>query len=270
MKDFLVSGSRVTCAVIEVGSSSPHELPVDEGHSQPRSPQVAIHIPPGSSLHFKGKLRVVEVVVGRLECLGHEMAPHTDGDEPAIPKARSAGTSVYSPKGHSYLGFRAQPVPDKRAKVDVEQLLAGRMNLNLVAEDGSSLGCLFIVAPNLDTWTRVLSDHLVSYRHHVAEKMSLFGRDPALSVSALLKDESVNPTYLKAWEEAERLLDVCFLPDGSLGMENLLKKSLRLYRPNPDWETVVQSVKYTLQRKGGPLIFGPQTVLNYLYTSSIF
>ena len=60
--------------------------------------QVLVHLPPNRPLFFKGKLKIIRVISGAVECLGNVMNRNTFS---------GFGHNLFSPKGYSLLRLLA-------------------------------------------------------------------------------------------------------------------------------------------------------------------
>lgn len=190
-------------------------------------------------VYFKGKV-FVEVLIGELEVIGATLKPE-DGP-----------TEVFSPRGYSLLYLAGKRCDEKNKAVkDLEQQLAKHpvnhdLRKRLISEwNGSTVAVLTRVNIVNDS----ISKHL---QYSSGGTVSLFGREQNLGYSSgnLL--------------EAEKRLSISFC---SLNQD----VRVRLYQPNPEWETAVLSAKIAIKDGGQPRLLaaggkgvGKSTFIRYL------
>jgi len=229
------------------------------------SKRVLFHLAAGKSFFFKGKLRIRNVLSGKVRCLG------------SVLSSASPPRDVFSPKGYSLLNVEC-PGEDGDAagagagglwtlnhltstlglsEEDAKTVLAKVASSQRLLDSGK--GSWMILEHLQAPWTQILEDYLPHCQHDVGGGVggvgaSLFGRDASL------------PLTLP--EPTEKTLDVNFYQADKTPPANV---RVRLYRENPEWELAVQSMKITLNNLRQPRILvaggkgvGKSTLVRYL------
>lgn len=186
----------------------------------------------GAEVHFRGKVRIVEVLKGNLRVLGSTLGQGTPPRD------------VFSPRGYSLLNLAVSSAGNSR-HLDTD-ITARLTNLGLEDVDSASSDCL-VVLERLDApWTQIL-DHYLPHCHHKSNVSALFNRDM---------------TSGNTLAEQEKILDVNLWTDDC---------KARLYKENPQWEVAVKSVKIALNDLRQPRVVitggkgvGKSTFLRYL------
>ena len=217
--------------------------------------KVLVYLPLNTPLFFKGKLKIVRVLSGSVECLGNVITSAS---------ISGYGHSIFSPKGYSLLRLLAIDETKENTNSDgpenrkLNQKLKNELrNLGLqkdvirkLLRVDQRLGC-FLELAELEgpRWVSTLEKYLPPSSSNLSlfgasrkgrqGSIALFGRDftPAISQSAR------QPETLK--DSIEKLLNVSFY-DGRHYILN--QKIPRLYKSHPDWDSAVQSIFKLLQQ----------------------
>ena len=221
-----------------------HLLPPLHPHS---CYKILVYLPVNTPLYFKGKLKIVRVISGALECLGNVMTRRCNS---------GYGKNVFSPKGYSLLSLLA--VLENKKEVINESDLNMKLNkevkseiknLNLekeiyheIVQKVKGQGCLFELA-KLDGpgWVKTLETCLIHSssdsvnigdpRKGRQNTISLFGRDFSFVGSQTTRQVGIK-------DSVEELLNVSFYDSYPKEGQRLP----RLFKSSPDWDTAIQSI----------------------------
>ena len=217
-------------------------------HHANSSPKVLVYLPLHTPIYFKGKLKIIRVISGKLECLGSVMTANS---------ITGFGQNVFSPKGYSLLSFIAvanlqnkdnDDEKNKHRKYLKNELKSAGLKKDAfqkIYNQDEARGCFFEMG-NLDgpSWTKVLEKYLshsvknkpiVASRNSYSKPMSLFGRDIFL-IQHQIQEKSVKETV-------EQLLNITLYDNYSYTMS---QKVPRLFKSSPVWDTAVSSILKSL------------------------
>ena len=208
-------------------------------------PKVFVYLPLHTPIYFKGKLKIIRIISGSVECLGSIMTNNS---------ISGYGQNIFSPKGYSLLSLLS--ITNSSSQNDADQKKAHRKNLkselkNLglkkdiyqkIVDHDDAQGCFLEIA-NLDgpEWAKILEMYLshslrdkssISSSVKRSRPMSLFRRDNPLVTQHNMKDKSEQ-------EKVEELLDITLYDSCSY---KEYQKVPRLFKSNPDWEIAVSSI----------------------------
>ena len=228
-----------------------HILPPVHGNA---CSKVLVHLPLNTPLFFKGKLKIVRVISGSVECLGNVITSASFS---------GYGHSIFSPKGYSLLRLLAINEPKEKTnnadpenhkpyqelKDELRKLGLQKEVIRKLLGIDQGLGC-FLELAKLEgpSWVSSLEKYLPPSSSNLSlfgvsrkgrqGSIALFGRDftPAVSQNARQQET------LK--DAIEKLLNVSFYD----GRHNVLNQRIpRLYKSRPDWDLAVQSIFKVLQ-----------------------
>ena len=206
--------------------------------------KVFVYLPLHTPIYFKGKLKIIRIISGSVECLGSIMTKNS---------ISGFGQNIFSPKGYSLLSLSSITHPssqdDDQKKAHRKYLKSELKNIGLkkdiyskIVDHDDAQGCFLEIA-NLDgpEWAKILEKYLshsprdkssISSRVKHSRPMSLFRRDNPLVTQHNIKEKSEQ-------EKVEELLDIT-LYDSCSYMQS--QKVPRLFKSNPDWDIAMSSI----------------------------
>ena len=215
-------------------------------------PKVFVYLPLHTPIYFKGKLKIIRIISGSVECLGSIMTNNS---------ISGFGQNIFSPKGYSLLSLIS--IKNSSSQDDDDQKKAHRKYLKSelksiglkkdiyqkIVDHDDAQGCFLEIA-NLDgpEWAKILEKYLshslrdkssISSRVKHSRPLSLFRRDNPLLTQHNIKEKSVQ-------EKVEELLDIT-LYDSCSYIQS--QKVPRLFKSNPDWDIAVSSILDALSSK---------------------
>ena len=213
--------------------------------------KVFVYLPLHTPIYFKGKLKIIRVISGSVECLGSVMTNNS---------ISGFGQNIFSPKGYSLLSLQSitnsSTQDEDHKKAHRKYLKSELKNIGLkkdiyskIVDHDDAQGCFLEIA-NLDgpEWTKILEKYLshslrdkssITSRVKNSRPMSLFRRDNPLVTQHNIKEKSEQ-------EKVEELLDIT-LYDRCSYIQS--QKVPRLFKSNPDWDTAVSSILNALPSK---------------------
>lgn len=239
-------------------------------------PKVLVYLPLNTPVYFKGKLKIIRVISGAIECLGSTLTNKS---------ITGFGQNIFSPKGYSLLSLLAvtnlghqdnddQKKKDRKfLKNELKQAGVKKEMYQKIFDQDEAQGCFFEIG-NLDGpgWAKVL-DKYISHslsnkststsRLHHSKPMSLFRRDYSIYSQQHGQERSVQ-------DKVEQLLDVTLYDSYSYLCG---PKVPRLFQSTPDWEIAVNNVmksmnssenKMTRLVVGGGKGVGKSTFMRYV------
>ena len=209
--------------------------------------QILVYLPLTTPLYVKGKLKVLRVISGSLECLGNVMTRET---------LSAKSQDIFSPKGYSLLSLVAFNECEENSngnenhakinpeiKSDLKALgIKKEVYKTIISKDGG-LGCFFVVE-KLDgpKWATTLEQYLPycasnlkfsgDYHKERQNTISLFGKDFGL----------LNPKYLQQKTQKQIIEDLLNISLYDSYPEEQAQKVPRLFKSNPDWDLAIISL----------------------------
>ena len=178
--------------------------------------KVAIALPFGERLYFKGKVKLVEVLYHELEVQGFKF----DASFAKFPQ------EIYSPRGYSLLYLESYMTEGSKPNQNDKSLKDKKIKKFVKSYKDNC--CIFVLQKLDTTWTHYLEDALV-FSDAKKQKMSIFGRDEKWKKDSIIVPENV-----------EEELDVNFVMKGEyqeMKMRLLnAKGNFEYINPRKEWE----------------------------------
>ena len=209
--------------------------------------KVLVYLPLQTPLYFKGKIKIIRVISGTLECLGNVMTPES---------VSGYGQSVFSPKGYSLLSLSAVLKQNeysnnaeeetlklrKQIKNELKDLGVKKEVFRKIYQKDEAKGCFFEIAKlEGPGWVKSLEKYLP----HSVSNIHSFGssRKGRPGTIALFGRDYTPPTHQSSLqnrlEAIEHLLNIS-LYDSYPNVQN--NKVPRLFRSSPEWDATIGSI----------------------------